>query len=254
MTANDYVLSVIRKHSLPMQIDRATELNVIAPIKSIISRWAGNCLCEIKLSGSRAKGTAIDISTDLDLFISLSSTTTTSLSDIYESLYNKVTGQGLTARKQNVSIGVTYKGKKIDLVPAKRQSQYGGDHSLYKRKSNTWTKTNIDTHISRVLHSGRRNEIIALKVWRENHKLEFPSILLETITIEALSGHSTTATADNILYMLRYIKENIRSLRVIDPANTNNIISNDLSTNEKQVLALQAEESLSEQYWRQIIW
>ncbi len=254
MTANDYVLSVIRKHALPMQIDQATELNVIAPIKNIIARWAGSCLCEIKLSGSRAKGTAIDISTDLDLFISLSSTTNNSLSDIYNSLYNKITSEGLTARKQNVSIGVTYKGKKIDLVPAKRQSQYGNDHSLYKRKSNTWTKTNIDTHISRVINSGRRNEIIALKVWRENHKLEFPSILLETITIDALSGHSTATTADNIWYMLRYIKENICSLRIIDPANTNNIISNDLSAYEKQVLAQQAEESLSEQYWGQIIW
>lgn len=254
MTADEYVLNVIKRHSLPMQIDQATELNIIAPIKSIIGKWAGDCLCEIKLSGSRAKGTAIDLSTDLDLFISLSSTTTNSLSEIFNSLFNRITSEGLEARKQNVSIGVTYKGKKIDLVPAKRQSQYGGDHSLYKSKLNTWTKTNIDTHISKVLHSGRRNEIIALKVWRENHKLEFPSILLETLTIDALYGHSTTATADNVCHILRYIKDNICSVHITDPANTNNIFSNDISIYEKQVLAQQAAKSLSEQYWGQIIW
>ncbi len=254
MTANEYISSVINCHSLPIQIDYATDVNVISPLKNIIARWAGNCLCETKLSGSRAKGTAIDLSTDFDLFISLSSTTRNSLSEIYNSLYNRIISEGLNARKQNVSIGVIYKGKKIDLVPAKRQGQYGGDHSLYKSKSNTWTKTNIDTHISKVLHSGRRNEIIALKIWRENHKLEFPSVLLETLTINTLSGHSTTATADNVWYMLQYIKDNIRTVRVLDPANTNNVLSDDLSANEKQGLAQQAEKSLAEHYWSHIIW
>lgn len=254
MTANEYVLGVINSHSLPMKIDYATDMNVITPLKNIITKWAGDCLCEIKLSGSRAKGTAIDISTDLDLFISLSSTTNNSLSSIYNSLYNRVISEGLNVRKQNVSIGVTVNGKKVDLVPAKRQSQFGGDHSLYKSKSDTWTKTNIDTHISKVLQSGRRNEIIALKIWRENHKLELPSILLETLTINALCGKGTTTTADNVLYMFRYIKENICSVRILDPANTNNVLSDDLSPNEKLVLAQQAEKSLSERYWSQIIW
>ena len=254
MTENEYVLSVIERHALPMQIDQGTEQNVIVPLKRVIASWAGDCLCETKLSGSRAKGTAIDLSTDLDLFISLSSTTSNSLSDIYSSLYNWVSSKGMIARKQNVSIGVTYKEKKVDLVPAKRQSQYGGDHSLYKSKSNTWTKTNIDTHISRVKRSGRRNEIIALKVWKENHNLVFPSILLETLTIDALSGHSMTATADNVLFMLRYIKNNIRTVRILDPANTNNVLSNELSSNEKLLLALQAERSLEEHYWENIIW
>lgn len=254
MTANDYVLGVINRHSLPMQIEQSTYVNVIAPLKNIIARWAGVCLCEIKLSGSRAKGTAIDLASDFDLFISLSSTTNNSLSEIYNSLYNMVKNEGLIARRQNVSIGVTYRGKKVDLVPAKRQSQYGGDHSLYKSKTNTWTKTNIDTHINRVLHSGRRNEIIALKIWRENHKIELPSILLETLAINALSGHNTTATADNLLYMLRYIRDNICSVRVLDPANTNNVLSDDISAKEKLMLVQQAEKSLSEQYWDCIIW
>lgn len=253
MTADEYVLNVIRNHSLPLQLNQK-ELSVIAPLENIISAWAGNCLCEIKLSGSRAKGTAIDIATDLDLFISLSSTTTNSLSEIYNSLYNRVISNGLTARKQNVSIGVTYEGKKVDLVPAKRQGPNGGDHSLYKSKTDSWTKTNIDTHISEVARSGRRNEIIALKIWRENHKLEFPSILLETMTIDALYGRSTSTTAANVTSMLTYIRDHIQTVRVLDPANTNNILSNDLSAKEKLLLAQQADKSLKEQYWEQIIW
>lgn len=254
MTSNEYVMNVVRNHALPAQLDTNTVYYVVNPLKRVIAEWAGSCLCETKLSGSRAKGTAIDLSTDLDLFISLTSNTTNSLKEIYDSLYNWVTRKGITARKQNVSIGITYGGQKIDLVPAKRQGQYGNDHSLYRSKADTWAKTNIDTHISRVNNSGRRNEIIALKVWRENHRLEFPSIYLETLAIDALSGRHSSDTASNFLYLLRYIGDNIGSLRVVDPANSNNILSDDLTAGEKRILSTQAQKSLTEQYWKQIIW
>lgn len=254
MTSNEYVMNVVRNHALPAQLDTNTVYYVVNPLKRVIAEWAGSCLCETQLSGSRAKGTAIDLSTDLDLFISLTSNTTNSLKEIYDSLYNWVTRKGITARKQNVSIGITYGGQKIDLVPAKRQGQYGNDHSLYRSKADTWTKTNIDTHISRVNNSGRRNEIIALKVWRENHRLEFPSIYLETLAIDALSGRSSSDTASNFSYLLRYIGDNIGSLRVVDPANSNNILSDDLTAGEKRILSTQAQKSLTEQYWEQIIW
>ena len=254
MTSNDYVLSVIRKHALPAQLDVNTVSYVVNPLKRIISEWAGVCLCETKLSGSRAKGTAIDISTDIDLFISLSSTTNNTLKEIYDSLYNWVTSKGISARKQNVSIGVTYGGQKIDLVPAKRQGPYGGDHSLYRRKVDSWTKTNIDTHISRVVNSGRRNEIIGLKVWRENHNLTFPSIYLETLVIDALRGRALDNPSGNIYYLLGYLRDNISSLRVVDPANSNNILSDDLTAEEKRIISVQAKNSLAEPYWSQIIW
>lgn len=253
MTADDYIMSVVQKHKLPQQIDLETQLAVVNPLKRFIKEWAGNCFCDVKISGSRAKGTAIDIATDLDLFISLSSTTNNTLKEIYNSLYDDVIKKGIKARKQNVSIGVLYEGVKVDLVPAKRQNQYGNDHSLYRSKLDSWTKTNIDKHISDVINSGRINEIIALKVWRENHKLEFPSILLETVTIDALKGHSKASVARNIYYMFEYIRDNICTEYVLDPANSNNVISNDLSLEEKRLIANQARNSLSEKYWEDIL-
>lgn len=102
-------------------------------------------------------------------------------------------------------------------------------------------------------NSGRWNEIIALKVWRKNHGLEFPSIYLETLAIDALSGKSSANTADNFLFLLRYIRDNICTLRVVDPANSNNILSDDLTAGEKRSISAQAQKSLSEQYWEQII-
>ena len=48
----------------------------------MIKEWAGDCLNDIQISGSRAKGTAINISSDLDLFVSLKSTTNNTLKEI----------------------------------------------------------------------------------------------------------------------------------------------------------------------------
>ena len=62
MTSNEYVMNVVGKHALPAQIDIDTAYYVVNPLKKIIAEWAGNCLCETKLSGSRAKGTAKIIS------------------------------------------------------------------------------------------------------------------------------------------------------------------------------------------------
>lgn len=254
MTSDQYVNSIVQKHKLPETLDSYTTTYIVSPLKRIISSWAGVCLCETKLSGSRAKGTAIDIATDLDLFISLSSTTQNTLKEIYDSLYDRMVEEGISARKQNVSIGITYLGRKIDLVPAKRQSQYGNDHSLYRRKANSWTKTNIDTHISHVRQSGRITEITALKIWRENHGLEFPSILLECFVIDSLYGRSQNAPADNFMYLLRDIRDNIQTRRIVDPANINNVLSDELTFSEKTALKDTAQESLAAPYWGQIIW
>lgn len=253
MTSENYLSWVIKQHALSDCLDTYTQFNVVNPLERIISDWAGNYLCDVKLSGSRAKGTAIDLSTDLDLFISLSSMTNKALKEIYISLYNYLVHSGIDARKQNVSIKIMYGGKKVDLVPAKRQGQFGNDHSLYKRKSDSWIKTNINTHISKVRNSGRRGEIIALKVWRENHNLEFPSIYLETFAIDALYGKPFNEKAENFLFLLQIIKDTITTRQIIDPANSNNILSNELTLYEKGLLAKQAECSLKERYWKDII-
>ena len=77
---------------------------------------------------------------------------------------------------------------------------------------------------------------------------------METLAIDALSGRYSSDTASNFSYLLRYIGDNIGSLRVVDPANSNNILSDDLTAGEKRILSTQAQKSLTEQYWEQIIW
>lgn len=250
---DSYVLSVVSKYKLSDTIDYYTQSNIIDPLSRLIHAWAGQYLVDIKLSGSRAKGDAISLSSDLDLFISLSSTTPYDLKYIYYNLCDYIQQNKIQIRKQNVSIGVTYQNRKIDLVPARRQDVHGNYHSLYKRKQDSWMQTNIDLHINNVRRSSRITEITALKIWKELHNLEFPSIYLETYALETLSGKNRYDYANNFADLLRDLATNFQTTRVVDPANTNNVLSDDLTEKEKEKIAWQAAFDLKKN-WNQVIW
>lgn len=65
---------------------------------------------------------------------------------------------GYSPSRQNVSINPKVNGYSVDLVPAKNQNSYGDYHSLYRRRADTWTKTNVVWHINHVIGSGPQNE------------------------------------------------------------------------------------------------
>jgi len=85
-------------------------------------------------SGSIAKGTAISLSADADVFISLSPATPGNIAQIYTTLFNNLTQNGYLACMQNISIGVSVEDYNIDIVPGKRLSQQNYDHILYKKR------------------------------------------------------------------------------------------------------------------------
>lgn len=251
MSSGHYVDTVLARKKAPTISLYDHRIN---PIVNTVTDWAGNYLSSLKLSGSSAKGTAIVGVTDVDIFISLKSTTSESLKEIYEKLDRWLRGKWLETRKQDVSIGINYNGLKIDLVPGRIQEGYQNWHSLYTKKKDSWTQTNIDLHIQAVKQSGRQNEIMLTKIWRENHKLDFPSIYLELAVIEALKHRRITDTSINFLAVLEYLQNQLPTSRIVDPANSANIISDLLSVSEKQKIAQTAKESSNKTYWEGIIW
>jgi hypothetical protein len=142
----------------------------------------------------------------------------------------------------------------VDLVPAKRQSQNGNDHSLYKSKTNSWTKTNVTTHINHVKSSNRIAEIKLAKIWRQLNGLDFPSFYLEMAVIDSLKHSTIGDTASNFWKVLLFFKDDLTSARYTDPANTSNIISDDLNASQKLVVASVARASTGKKTWSEIVW
>jgi hypothetical protein len=238
MTADEYLQNLLQKYAVNVAGAKAAG-NIIYPV---LEKWGSQYLNNATYSGSLAKGTGISASADADIFLSLSSTTPGTLADMYSSLYNAVTAVGYAARKQDVSIGITVNGYSIDLVPGRRQSQYGSDHSLYRSRKATWTQTNVDTHISYVTGSNRIREIRILKLWRLRHGLSISSFYLEMAVIDSLRYARVGNTAANVWQVLEHFRDKIETMQYIDPANTNNIVSDDCSRAEKMAIAAKARE------------
>lgn len=251
MTPNEYLeVMVTSKKAAPITIDDWR----LTSIKSTLTTWAGQQLSSIKESGSSAKGTAIKNVADFDIFISLKSDTTQTLKEIFNSLEAKLKGAGWATRRQNVSIGITQNGLKIDLVPGKIQSGYQNFHSIYSSKNDTWMQTNTDLHIAKVKNSNRINEIILTKIWRLIHGLDFPSIYLELTVLDALYNKPINNLSNNLLTVLTYLRDSFVESVVTDPSNTNNKISDTLYKYEREVIATQAKTSLTKGTWEEIIW
>lgn len=217
-----------------------------------IFRWAGNALNFMEPSGSFAKGTANRSGTDIDLFISVSERSPATLKHMYFSLKEQLRLEGIVARPQNVSLGVKVGGLDVDLVPAKRQAALSTDHSLYRRKADTWTKTNLHTHVNTILGSGRQYEIRLLKLWRDQEGLDFPSFYLELSVLRAL-GTQQASVSHNMLTIFEYLARYFTSARIVDPANQNNVISDELSDVDRARIGRAAALAVQARNWGEII-
>jgi hypothetical protein len=251
MSADAYLQQILNREAVdtgPYSPVRGVQ-STLAPL---IRDWARTKLVSINPSGSFAKGTANASGTDIDLFISLAADTTNPLKEIYGTLAQRLQDTGYTVRRQNVSLNIRVGMIDVDLVPAKRQDNTSEDHSLYRRKADTWTKTNVIKHISYVRAGGRIAETRVLKLWRDQHQLDFPSFYLEMVAILALTG-KWGGLSDNIWTVFQYLRDSFVNARFVDPANTNNIISDDLTANEKSAIRVAATRALAASNWSQIV-
>ncbi len=210
----------------------------------------------VTFSGSYAKGTAVRVGSsgsDIDLFISFSPSSYT-LRGAYEDIYEFASSNNLAPRRQNVSIGINFNGIKVDLVPARRQEGYTNWHSLYVSKASTWTQTNVAQHIQTVSNSNRISEIKLGKIWKRLHNIDIPAFYLELIFIQALKYKQQGNLSANFQAALDYLASEITTLKIVDPSNSNNIISDTLTPTQKFSVASAAKHAAKATYWSDVIW
>ena len=165
-----------------------------------------------------------------------------------------LTQKGYDVKKQNVSFGILHDGLKVDIIPARKHEGHTNYHSIYVSKTNSWKITNIQLHIQLVKDSGRIDEIKLAKIWSKLHNLDFPSFYLELSVIEALKGRSKDQLDLNFQHVLADLSTELISRRVVDPANSNNIISESLTDDEKRVISRNAEDGYRAPGWNGVIW
>jgi hypothetical protein len=190
----------------------------------------------IRYGGSKAKGTMIKNSYDLDVICYFDNDDTTAgdtLQEIYESVAGICEDDYYVERKPS-AVRLKCKNSEddiedyhIDVVPGRFVDDNRDDVFLYRHSAEKGRqKTNLDVHIDHVKDSGVIDGIRLTKLWRARNEMSVRNFILELLTIELLKDKKDKSLTDQLTHLWTELRDNIDDITIEDPANPT---GNDLS-------------------------
>ncbi|MHB0914597.1 MAG: SMODS domain-containing nucleotidyltransferase [Thermoleophilia bacterium] len=248
MKENEYLKKILEDQVLSS--DEIKELkNHRDDVESCIRKEVGEDPT-IKYAGSKAKATMIRECYDLDIICYFPDTDDRTLKDIYHDIKNILKDKYSVETKTSVirinGIKDSDDAYHIDVVPGRYIDENKDDAFLYISNSNgDRIQTNIDVHISTIKNSGCQEVIKLAKLWKVRNRLDFRTFILELAVVRALDGFKDKDNLDKAMrVVLGFFKDDFVGCRLIDPANTNNIVSDLISKAKKEALATAAGQAL----------
>jgi len=250
MTENAYLQSVLRSQQLtPLQMGALGRMR--QAVENRVRTVAGNP--RIYYAGSYAKNTMVKERFDLDIVAYWPPDCGYTLLGIYRAVGKVLRKWRKNVKAKTVAWEIPFLGRfHIDVVPGRAVDNSYRYANLYHRP-NSRLRTSIKTHIKTVRDSGRCDVIRLMKLWRVRKRVPLgKSLLLELLTIEGAKGCSYTDMAEQMNAALQHIHDRIMTVRVIDPANTNNVVSDELTKKQRLVTALKAKAALKAKTWNAV--
>jgi hypothetical protein len=213
-----------------------------------------NKIERVYYAGSFGKNTMIRELYDLDLVVYWANDCGFTLQDIYNAVGNELKKNWNVVRSKTVAWELPFDGGfHIDVVPGRALNATFKYANLYRTDTTTSLQTSIKVHIDTIRNSGRRDAIRLMKLWRQRKGIPFKkSLALELITIDGCSGVATDNLEKQLLTAFCYISEHILTSRSVDPANTNNVISDEISYSDKLAIQAAAKAAIDARYWREV--
>lgn len=236
MTNEEYVNKILKSQTLDPDGD---ELKLLRSrrddVEKLLRKQFGSAP-SIRYGGSKAKGTMIKDSYDLDVtcyFDNDDNTAGDTLQEIYESVVEVFEDDYYVERKPS-AIRLKCKGVDdgvedyhIDVVPGRFVDDDRDDVFLYRHSAEKGRqKTNLDVHINHVKDSGVINAIRLTKLWRVRNDFTIRNFILELLTIELLKEKKDIDLTDQLEHVWTELRDNIDNTIIEDPANPE---GNDLS-------------------------
>lgn len=209
--------------------------------------------------GSTSLGTAIKTNLDYDLMIPFTKASFDTLEDMYHDVFHtlKYNYRDAEIRKQKRSIGLTFFTVKgdvhIDIVPGREINKYknDGELNLFEIGNflNPSSRIKTNTILPKKLTANRWKEldvVCLIKIYRDRYDIDINSTFLQHLVLEAFNKKPPTNSREkNFLYALEYVSEKITYARIIDPGNSNNIISDKINYSSALKMAEQIESDLN---------
>ena len=213
-----------------------------------------NKIERVYYAGSFGKDTMIRELYDLDIVVYWANDCGFTLQDIYNAVGDCLRKHWKVVISKTVAWELPFEGGfHVDVVPGRALNNTFKYANLYRTDTTTSLQTSIKVHIDAVRTSGRREAIRLMKLWRKRKGVPFKkSLALELITIDGCSGSPADNLEKQLLAAFHYISKNILTARLVDPANTNNVISDEIPYSDKLVIQAAAKAALDAQYWSQV--
>jgi hypothetical protein len=203
----------------------------------------------IYYGGSFAKHTAIAAAFDLDIVAYFS---TGRPKELYESVEARLRAARQFVTRHNVALRLqSTNGWHVDVVPGRVHDETFEYADLWASARAATRQTSLKRHIE-LARSADREVVRLLKLWRARHGIPVGSFVLELAAARALRGVEALgleARFRRVLDLLTRMEE----IRLVDPANSANVVTDDLDWACKRTLAEQALRALDSP-WERVVW
>jgi len=246
MTNHEYLKSLLDNEKIDHTVEETKSTR--KEIKDfLINYYSKDKNPDYVYSGSIAKNTAIKSKYDIDIGILFNNEDFDSLQGMFDdvkAVLKKEYGSA-SIREQNVSIRVQLNSHDIDIVPCRRIDNDKNDVFLHiERTENTRIQSNIHNHVDIVKNMSELDTIKLLKLWKIQKAIKFKSFALELLVKKAFENESKIGLDKKFEYMMKYIRDNIDTISLVDPSNSNNNVSDSLTDNQKNNIKKYAKRAL----------
>ena len=251
MIDEEYLRKVLQEQTL---VEGGKELTSLAQhrkdVDQLLKKEFGHGRA-LREGGSKAKGTMVKEAYDLDLlyyFHRDDESAGETIREVFEGVEEVLQEQyrtqrkGVAVRLLDCEQGTDFH---VDVVPGRFVSGDNGEAFLYPAGSDKERlQTNLDTHIEHVRDSGVVGAIRLLKLWKARRQICIKTFGLELLAIDLLVGKKSLAVTDQLMHVWTQLRDNMDNLSVVDPANSNNDLSELLNTNVRHLLVDNARATL----------
>lgn len=250
MTPHGYLVNVLDKQKLQNR-DLTPLQNAREDIERKLRQYIG-WSPRFYYGGSYGKRTMIKASYDLDIAAYFPMDDGRPIGDIYNFVHQALLNSGFYVYPKTVALNIPYRDYSfyIDVVPARARDAEYRYATLYKNGQDSYMQTSLKIHIESV--RPYREIIKLMKLWKVRHGISCKTFVIEQLVRRAIGNRLITDYSDAMERVLEFIATDIKTVRLVDPANSNNIIEVEDAT--RNVLQAEASTSIQQSYWQDIVW
>lgn len=252
MNGHQYLTSL-----LALQTVSERDLEALRNARDAIERWLRGDVGpapRVYYGGSFAKGTMLREAYDLDIVVYFPSTETSSLQQLYTRTYHRLHAGNLNPQPRTVAVRLSYVGGfHIDVVPGRAQDSTFRFATLYKNATPPGSlQTSLKVHIEAVRNAGLSEVVRLAKLWRLRHGLRVSTFTLEVAVARAMYSIRRDDLGAAFWEVLGFLAGSFSNARLVDPANTNNVI--EVAPETRHAVMICAQYCRSQKDWSSIVW